>query len=140
MPIEFLENALTAETLAGFRNQAGWMHTETSQAQKALDNTAFSVVAFADGMAVGMGRLIGDGALIWYIQDVIVLPEYRHNGIGTAIVRRLTDYAVRESIPGTNVAIALMAAKGKEAFYEKLGFYTRPNDREGAGMMIRTKA
>jgi hypothetical protein len=49
------------------------------------------------------------------------------------------DYAMKESMPGTNVTIGLMSAKGKEAFYQKLGFYERPNDHEGAGMMIRAK-
>ncbi len=139
MGVEYLENALTAETLVGLREQAGWSHTQIAQAEKALRNTIFSVAASSDGQIVGMGRLVGDGAMIWYIQDVIVVPEYRHGGVGTAIVRRLMDYAIRESMPGTNVAIGLMSAKGKEAFYRKLGFYERPNDHEGAGMMIRVK-
>ena len=32
------------------------------------------------------------------------------------------------------VKMCLLAAKGKEPFYEKLGFVERPNDRLGAGM------
>jgi len=139
MDIEYLDNAVTAEALACFRNQQGWQHTEVAQARKALENTCFSVAAFDGGKTVGMGRLVGDGAMIWYIQDVIVLPEYRGAGIGKAIVRRLLEYARSEGIPGTSVTIGLMAARGKEPFYEKLGFYARPNDREGAGMMIRFK-
>jgi GNAT superfamily N-acetyltransferase len=139
MSIEYRENALTAETLAGLRNQADWTHTEVSQAEKALKNTIFSVVAVLDEVIIGMGRLVGDGALIWYIQDVIVAPEYQGGGVGTAIVRRLMDYVLRESMPGTNATIGLMSAKGKEAFYQKLGFFERPNDHEGAGMMIRMK-
>jgi hypothetical protein len=30
--------------------------------------------------------------------------------------------------------VALMAAKGKEGFYQKFGFEERPNDHLGAGM------
>jgi GNAT superfamily N-acetyltransferase len=139
MGVEYLENVLTAETLAGLRDQAGWQHTEVEQAQKALQNTCFSIAALDGGKTVGMGRLIGDGAMIWYIQDVIVAPEYRHSGVGTAIVQKLLEYVRREAMPGTNVAVGLMSAKGKEPFYERFGFYVRPNDREGAGMMIRLK-
>jgi len=138
--IEYRENALTAEALAGLRNQAGWSHTEVFQAEKALERTLFSVAALSGGEIVGMGRLVGDGVLIWYIQDVIVVPERRGAGVGSEIVRRLVEYAKAHSLPGTNVAIALMSAKDKEPFYEKLGFYRRPNGHEGAGMMIRAKA
>ena len=86
-----------------------------------------------------MGRLVGDGAMIWYIQDVIVVPEYRHSGVGTAIVQKLMEYARRDAMPGTSVAVGLMSARGKEPFYEKFGFYARPTEHEGAGMMIRIK-
>lgn len=139
MSIEYRENGLTAEALARLRNREGWTHTEVFQAQKALERTLFSVAACSDGEIVGMGRLVGDGALIWYIQDVIVAPEHRGEGIGRAIVVRLVEYAKANSLPGTGVAIGLMSARGKEPFYEKLGFYRRPNDHEGAGMMIRTR-
>ena len=139
MSVSYQENALTAEALAGLRTQAGWSHTLIEQAHKALDHTIYSISAFDEGEIVGMGRLVGDGAMVWYIQDVIVLPPYRQVGVGSTIVRKLTDYAVKESMPGTNIAIALMSAKDKEPFYEKLGFVVRPNDHEGAGMMMRVK-
>lgn len=38
------------------------------------------------------------------------------------------------SLPGTGVSLCLMCAKGKEGFYEKLGFFRRPCEWEGAGM------
>ncbi len=139
MGVEYLENGLTAEALAGLRDLAGWQHIVAEQAKKALENTCFSIAAVEEGRVVGIGRLVGDGAMIWYIQDVIVVPEYRRSGVGTAIVQKLMDYVRSEAIPGTSVSVGLMAAKGKEPFYEKFGFYARPNDHEGAGMMIRIK-
>lgn len=35
------------------------------------------------------------------------------------------------------MTVVLMAAKGKEEFYRKLGFRVRPNGCEGAGMMLQ---
>ena len=84
---------------------------------------------------VGMGRLVGDGYIYWYVQDVVIDPEYQGKGIGKAIMQYLTDYIENNSIPNTEVTIALMAAKGKEDFYTKLGFFTRPTERFGPGMM-----
>jgi len=46
------------------------------------------------GRVVGMGRVISDGRQRRYIQDVVVLPEFRGRGIGRTIIRRLTDRCV----------------------------------------------
>ena len=36
--------------------------------------------------------------------------------------------------PGYKVMISLLAAKGKEEFYNKFGFISRPNEGFGCGM------
>ena len=38
-----------------------------------------------------------------------------------------------------NSYITLMAAKGKEEFYEKFGFFKRPTEKFGCGMMIELR-
>ena len=139
MNVRYEKNAMTGEMLANMRNLAGWGNTSIFKAETALKNTPFSITAFDDDRLVGIGRIIGDGALIWYIQDVIVLPEYQGKGIGTAIMNYLIEYAKSNSIPNEGFTIGLMAAKGKEVFYEKLGFHIRPNEQnehEGSGMVI----
>ena len=135
MSIKYEKNVMTGEILSSMRNLAGWGGTSVLKAGTALKNTPFSITAFDRGTVIGTGRIIGDGALIWYIQDVIVLPEYQGKGIGTEIMNYLIEYAKSNSVPNEGVTIALMSAKGKEPFYQKLGFHTRPNDREGSGMI-----
>ena len=139
MDIVYSENTLSPETLAFFRNQAGWGSTPVEQTEKAIERTLYSVTASVNDQVVGIGRLVGDGALIWYIQDLIVLPDFQGKGIGSSLVRQLQGYAVRNSLENTAVTIGLMSAKGKEAFYEKLGFQTRPNQGQGAGMVMRVQ-
>ena len=135
MDIRYLDNALTDEMFARFRSEIGWGATSAPQAERAVSNTYFSVVAFDGDNAVGIGRLIGDGAVIWYVQDMIVLPEYQGRGIGTVILNKLIDFATANSFPDSNFRIALMSAKGKEEFYQKFGFHIRPyGDYSGAGM------
>ena len=63
-----------------------------------------------------------------------MLPEYQGNGVGSRIVNWLIQYAKDSSIKGTSISVFLMSAKGKEGFYEKLGFRRRPHEYEGAGM------
>ena len=82
-----------------------------------------------------MGRLIGDGAVISYIQDLIVVPEYQGKKIGSKIIDRLISYADELRMPGTVMMLDLMCAKGREQFYEKHGFIARPTDTLGPGMI-----
>ena len=50
--------------------------------------------------------------------------------------KRLIDYVKRNAITQSEYSIYLMAAKGKEGFYERLGFRSRPNEYEGAAMEL----
>ena len=72
-----------------------------------------------------MGRLVGDGAMYWYLQEIVVLPEYQGKGIGKSIVNRLIEYIKSTAILGTIIDVGLTAVKGKEPFYEKFGFSIR---------------
>ena len=81
-----------------------------------------------------MARVIGDGGLVYYIQDVILLPEHQRQGIGTRLMDAVIAYLNHHISP--NSVVGLMVAKGKEPFYEKHGCITRPNDRLGCGMTI----
>lgn len=137
MDIQLMENVLKPEDFISLRVAAGFIETPLQQAENALRNGLFSVVAICDETVIGMGRLVGDGIMYWYIQDVVVLPEYQGNGIGKAIIKMLINYAENNSLPETKATIGLMAAKDKESFYEKLGFSSRPNNSSGAGMTMK---
>ena len=134
MNITYKQNALTPKTFADMRELAGWGKTSIPKAETAIKNTPFSIVAFDNDTVVGIGRIIGDGALIWYIQDVVVLSEYRGNGIGTAIIKHLIEYAKANSLPNERFTIGLMSTNGNEEFYTRLGFRTMPNEHKGHGM------
>ncbi|MCL2664532.1 MAG: GNAT family N-acetyltransferase [Defluviitaleaceae bacterium] len=131
---ELVDNGLTAEDLFTLRQSAGWGAISAEQLKRGLDGSLFSVAAVSNGKTVGAGRLVGDGALVCHIQDVIVLPEFQGRGIGTKIVGRLIEYAKQSTGEGESIAVGLFSAKGREGFYERFGFYIRPNERRGAGM------
>ena len=89
-----------------------------------------------DGNICEKIRLVGDGAMYWYLEEVIILPEFQRNGIGTMIVNHLVDYAKANSVTGNFTTIGGVSAKGKERFYEKMGFDIIPN---GIKKMIEIK-
>lgn len=134
MQINYKDNFINANDYVLFEAKMGDPITTKEQAERSLKNQLFSVAALDNGQIVGIARLLGDAAIFWYINDVWVLPEYQGKGIGSSMVNRLIEYVKAESLPGTSISLCLMCAKGKEGFYEKLGFIKRPHDWEGAGM------
>ena len=135
MNIIYKENALTEDVYNRLRCSVGWPVLPNNQVKIALGNGLYSVVAENNGSAVGMGRLVGDGAIYWYIQDMAIKPAYQGNGIGRSIVNMLMDYIQKHRIPDAQVTVGLMAAKGKDKFYVKHGFIVRPNETFGPGMI-----
>lgn len=134
MDIVYKDNILTADNYRDFQNKMGWNLDPYEQISLSLKNDLYDIAAVKDNEIIGMGRLIGDGAIFWYLQDIFVLTEHQHKGIGSEIVKKLVDYVKMNSLPKTEISLCLMSAKGKEAFYEKLGFRCRPHEYEGAGM------
>jgi ribosomal protein S18 acetylase RimI-like enzyme len=71
------------------------------------------------GQAVGMGRVISDGVSDGYIQDLVVLPQYRKLGIGARIVSILVKKCIESGISW----IGLIAEPDTEKFYLPFGFH-----------------
>jgi predicted GNAT family N-acyltransferase len=130
---EFVERKPTAEELFILRESVGWGIGEKEAFENGLKNSLYGVCVFKDEMIIGIVRVIGDGSTCFYIQDVIVKPEYQKMGIGFEMMKKVMKYIEINACSGA--VVGLMAAKGKEKFYEKFGFWKRPNENFGHGMM-----
>lgn len=133
--MEYQENVLCYEDYCRLRESVGWTNFSKEQTQAALSNSLYTVAVFEKSQAVGMGRLIGDGMYL-VIADIVVNPVYQGKGIGSKIVSMLIEYTTKELPDGGRTSIQLISEKGKEPFYEKLGFKRIPNDFCGSGMKM----
>lgn len=107
--------------------------------QRALRGGLFSFCAEENGQTVGMARVISDGAIYYYIQDVIILPAYQKKGIGTMLMAAVMEEINRQTPSGAY--IALFSARGLEPFYARYGFIERPHSQLGPGMVyMKTQA
>ena len=74
--------------------------------------------AFEGDKLVGIVRVVGDGATIVFVQDLIVAPSYQRAGIGTqlmrAVINRFADVYQMELLTDDG--------PGACALYERLGF------------------
>ena len=124
--IELVEDKLDIDTYLELRQSVNFRKLTRDQAKKGLSNSMYTLVAFKDGKAVGMGRIVGDGAIICYVQDLIIRPEVQGEGIGGLILETLKKFVIQEGYEGTTMMFDLMCAKGREEFYKKHGFIARP--------------
>ena len=113
------------------------MHLD--QIRTGLKNSAFIVAAKDGNITVGMARIVSDGGYVAFIVDVLVLPEYQRKGIGKTMMGMIMEYTRNMLKSNYCIQVDLLAAKGKERFYEQFGFIKRPDDSFGCGMTQRLK-
>lgn len=131
-----LKHSLTVEEYNTLRRSVDWKEIPEEQAKRGLSNTYYLTAAVLNGETIGLARVISDGGYVAYIADVIVNQEYQGKGVGRMILNDVMDYIKNVLSGGETVMVILVAAKGKEEFYEKFGFIKRPNEQYGAGMTL----
>lgn len=122
----------SAEDFRSFRKEVSWGPLTRPQARAALAASLGGAVATLEGETVAMARLVGDGILNVYIQDVIVKERHRNTGIGQTLMIALINY-ISEAFP-EDCLIGLFAAEGQDGFYSRFSFRSRPEIGFGPGM------
>ena len=135
--IRYVEESPSPADYTRLRRDAGWPEMDSEVSARSLGRSCFSVCAFDGSELLGMGRVVGDLGLCFYIQDLIVVRAHQKRGIGDAIMRRLMKFISEHAVENTYVG--LMSAVDVEPFYHKYGFTTRPTESLGPGMTLMWK-
>lgn len=128
------KNQISVEDYNLLREAVEWGKICTEQAKRGLESSSYIISCYDNNNIVGSARIIWDGGYIAFLADVMVLPEYQKRGIGRYMVEQSIDYLKKQIKEEWRIMLVLVAAKGKEEFYEKFGFLQRPNENKGAGM------
>jgi GNAT superfamily N-acetyltransferase len=134
MQYEITAQIPTVSEYQFLRTAVGWHNHALAMTEQSLQNSLYSVCAVHEHDVVGCGRVIGDGYIYFYLQDVIVLPKYQGQGIGFKITENIKNYVLSIAQPGA--FFGLMAAAGASSMYEKFGFECRPQNMPGMFMWI----
>lgn len=122
----------TVGEFIALRKKVGWGTVNKNLVEKSLESSLFHVVIRHREQLIGMGRVVGDGAMYFYVQDVVVDPGFQGLGIGALVMDNIEIYLSEVAKQGAT--IGLLSAQGKEAFYTRYGYITRPQSGFGAGM------
>jgi len=125
--ITVTERKPTVEEYIQLRNSVGWKILQHDKIKKGLDNSIYCVCAEDQGNIIGFGRIVGDYATVFYIQDIIVKPPYQKQKIGTLIMKKLMEYIDNNCID--DAIIGLIAISELDKFYKKFGFTYNQGNR-----------
>ncbi len=122
-----IEGVVSVDDFIRLRNVSGLTPRPRDAAQKGLPRSLFGVTITFGSETVGMGRVVGDGALNFEIVDIAVDPEHQRKGLGSLIMQSIMNYL--ESEAPTGAYITLMADVPE--LYEKFGFKLSRPKSEG---------
>jgi GNAT superfamily N-acetyltransferase len=126
---EVIERIPSVEEYLVLREAVGWGRLDEQMTARGLANALFTVCLLHQDQVIGCGRVIGDGGLYFYLQDIIVLPAFQGKGLGKRLMQAILAYLEKQALVGAFVG--LMAAKDVSPFYTQFGFALRPPDRPG---------
>lgn len=106
---------------------AFWAEEKAEGARILAFTNSFCAGAFRDGAQIGFARAITDKVNIAYVADVIVWPDFRGQGVGTALVRAFLDHPDLASVSSWT-----LYTRTAHSVYAKLGF-----ERSGDGSYMR---
>ena len=111
-----LEDVLHLYQAVGWTN---YTH-QPEMLEQALSHSLVIYLALDDDAVVGLIRLIGDGFSSVFVQDLIVLPSYQRQGIGSSLMKE----ALEDFKEAYQVQLATEQTEKNVGFYRSMGFET----------------
>lgn len=134
MQYMILDNQLQVEDFIRLFAGAGWGELPWDMVETSLANSYATFSVKSGDKVIAMARLLGDGAMSFFLKDFVVEPEYQGSGIGRVLLTHVEEYIRAQLKPGWEGYLQLVSSKGKEGFYQKLGYAVHPHEHSGPGM------
>ncbi|CTI95875.1 TPA: GNAT family N-acetyltransferase [Streptococcus pneumoniae] len=111
-----LEDVLHLYQAVGWTN---YTH-QPQMLEQALSHSLVIYLALDGDAVVGLIRLVGDGFSSVFVQDLIVLPSYQRQGIGSSLMKQ----ALEDFKEAYQVQLATEQTEKNVGFYRSMGFET----------------
>ena len=116
------ETSVSIDDVLHLYQAVGWTNytNQPQMLEQALSHSLATYLARDGEEIVGLVRLVGDGFSSVFVQDLIVLPSYQRQGIGSNLMKEaLSDYK-----DAYQIQLATEQTEKNLGFYRSLGFET----------------
>ena len=116
------QDVVKLEDVLHLYQAVGWTNYthQPEMLEQALSHSLAIYVALDGDAVVGLIRLVGDGFSSVLVQDLIVLPSYQSQGIGSALMKQ----ALEDFKEVYQVQLATEQTEKNVGFYRSIGFET----------------
>ena len=116
------ETSVSLDDVLHLYQAVGWTNytNQPQMLEQALPHSLATYLARDGEKIVGLVRLVGDGFSSVFVQDLIVLPSYQRQGIGSNLMKEaLADYK-----DAYQIQLVTEETEKTLGFYRSLGFET----------------
>ena len=116
------QDVVKLEDVLHLYQAVGWTNytNQPQMLEQALPHSLAVYLAFDGEKIVGLIRLVGDGFSSVFVQDLIVLPIYQRQGIGSALMKQ----ALGDFKGAYQVQLVTEQTEKNVRFYRSIGFET----------------
>ena len=116
------QDVVKLEDVLHLYQAVGWTNytNQPQMLEQALSHSLVIYLALDGNAVVGLIRLVGDGFSSVFVQDLIVLPTYQRQGIGSALMKQ----ALGDFKGAYQVQLVTEQTEKNVGFYRSIGFET----------------
>ena len=116
------QDVVKLEDVLHLYQAVGWTNytNQPQMLEQALSHSLAIYLALDGDAVVGLIRLVGDGFSSVFVQDLIVLPTYQRQGIGSALMKQ----ALGDFKGAYQVQLVTEQTEKNVGFYRSIGFET----------------
>ena len=116
------ERSVSIDDILHLYQAVGWTNytNQPQMLEQALYHSLATYLARDGEEIVGLVRLVGDGFSSVFVQDLIVLPSYQRQGIGSNLMKE----ALADCKDAYQIQLATEQTEKNLGFYRSLGFET----------------
>ena len=114
------ERSVSIDDVLHLYQAVGWTNytNQPQMLEQALPHSLATYLARDGEKIVGLVRLVGDGFSSVFVQDLIVLPSYQRQGIGSSLMKE----ALEDFKEAYQVQLATEETERTLGFYRSMGF------------------
>jgi len=122
--------SISAKLLLELYQYAPWAKGRgATDVQTMLEHSDVILSAWDGEKLAGFGRALTDRVYRAILYDIVIRPDYQHQGLGSSLVEHLLNHPLIAKVP-----VISLFTRDRQDFYKKLGFVT--NHQKGLTGMI----
>lgn len=115
-----INKSVSAKEIADLRESVKWPRMEQSY-KNPLMTSYCHIAVYEYHKLIGYVDCVSNGLTDAYIQDLMVHPDYQHQGIGSELMNQMISFLKDNNIYMISV---IYGESNLKPFYERFGFFT----------------